>query len=125
MTLEQLYQRNEKFQQKATEISELIPGSALFRYSASLIRSVQKLDKHLKKALTVTVETRFYQNIEAVEDEMDELVYILDKLDMQNRNEKIGMINDFLKGGYELLSLYSMCCDQVIELKAKQKDEIE
>lgn len=94
-------------------------------FSTTLIRGAKRLDQQLRKILEATSEMRFFQQIEAMEDEMDEIIYLLDKLDVQNRKDKIGMINDFLKRGYELLSLYSLCCDQIIEKKVKKKDEFE
>lgn len=119
MTLHQLSNRNEKFQQSATEIAELVPGGNLLGFSTTLIRGAQKLDRNLTRIIEVKTEARFFQSIEAMEDEMDEMVYLLDKLESINRKDQLVAINDFLKIGYELLSLYSLCCDQVIERRAK------
>lgn len=123
MTLEQLYQRNEKFQQEAMSIADLIPGGSLLGYSITLMRNAKKLDELLKKVLQAKTEIRFFQSIEAIEEETDEIIFILDKMDIENRKNKIGIITDFLKRGYELLSLYSLCCDQIIEKKVAKEDE--
>lgn len=125
MTLEQLHHRNERFQQKATELADLLPGSNLLAFSSALIRSARKLDALLGKVLSAKTETSFYQQMENLEEEMDEIIFMLDKLDTTTRGRKIGMITDFVKNGYELLSLYSLCCDQLLEKKTKKEDEFE
>lgn len=126
MTLEQLYHRNEKFQQRATELVDLLPGSNLLAFSSSMIRSAKKLDMILRKVISAKKESAFYQQIESLEEEMDEVIYLLDKLDVATRGRNMDMITDFIKRGYELLSLYSICCDQLLERKSKKhEDEFE
>lgn len=126
MTLEQLYHRNEKFQQRATELVDLLPGSNLLAFSSSMIRSAKKLDLILRKVISAKKESAFYQQIESLEEEMDEVIYLLDRLDVATRGRNMDMITDFIKTGYELLSLYSLCCDQLLERKSKKhEDEFE
>ncbi|MEQ9304318.1 MAG: hypothetical protein RJQ14_10430 [Marinoscillum sp.] len=125
MTLEQLTKLNEKFQDKASQLADLIPGSNLLAYSSGIIRSSRKLDKTLNKVLTAKTEVSFYAQIDALEEEMDELIYMIDKLDDANRKKNISTITDFVKRGYELLSLYSICCDQILERKTKKQDEVD
>lgn len=125
MTIEQLYHRNEKFQQKATELVDLLPGSNLLTFSTAIIRSAKKMDALLRKALTAKTDNSFYQYMENLEEEMDEIIYLLDKLDVATRGHNMDVITDFVKRGYELLSLYSLCCDQVLERKTKHTDEFE
>lgn len=125
MTLEELYHRNEKFQQKATELVDLLPGNNLLTFSTTLIRSAKKMDTILRRVLSAKSEANFYQQMEILEEEMDEIIYLLDKLDTATRGQNIGVITDFVKRGYELLSLYSLCCDQILEKKTKKEDEYE
>lgn len=125
MTLEQLNRLNEQFQQRAAEITELIPGSNLLAFSSALIRSAKKLDNQFRRALAAKTEMGFYQQLEKTEEEMDEIIYVLDRLDVQNRKAGIQMITDFVKNGFELLSVYSLCCDQVIERRLKKANELE
>ena len=125
MTIEQLSQQNEKFQQRAAEIAELVPGSNLLEYSSILIRSSKKLDRILKNLLQANTEARFFQQVDAMEEEMDEIIWFLDQMDLENRKSKLGTINDFVKKGYELLSIYSLSCDRIIERRTKKEDELE
>ncbi|WP_421870624.1 hypothetical protein [Marinoscillum sp.] len=124
MTLEQLTQLNEKFQSKASQLAELLPGSNLLAFSTAIMRSAQKMDKVLHKVLSAKGQISFYNQMDALEEEMDELIYMIDKLDDANRKRKIPTITDFVKKGYELLSLYSICCDQIIERKMKKQDDL-
>lgn len=125
MTLQHLSDINEKFQLKASEIAELLPGSNLLSFSSSIIRSSRKMDATLQKIMAAKSVMTFYTQMDALEDEMDELIYLLDKLDVANKVSKITTLTDFVKRGYEMLSLYSICCDQILEKKAKKQDEIE
>lgn len=124
MTLQQLTGINEKFQEKATELADLLPASNLLAFSTAIIRSAKKMDASLKKILAAKTQMSFYNQMDALEEEMDELIYLLDKLDVANRSSKIGTLTDFVKRGYELLSLYSICCDQILERQAKKQDEL-
>lgn len=125
MTLEKLYRLNEKFQQKATEITELIPGANLLEFSSALIRSARKLDNQLRKILSAKSQDSFYTQLERSEEEMDEIIFMLDRLDLLNRKHSSQIITDFVKRGYELLSIYSLCCDQLIERKTQKENEFE
>lgn len=125
MTLQELTGINEKFQQKASEIAELLPGSNLLAFSSAIIRSARKMNSTLQKVVAAKSMMSFYAQMDALEDEMDELIYLLDKLDVANRASKITILTDFVKRGYEVLSLYSICCDQILEKQAKKQDEFE
>lgn len=125
MTLEQLSKLNEKFQDKATQLADLLPGSNLLAYSSGIIRCARKMDKALGKVLAAKSQMSFYTQMDAMEEEMDELIYMIDKLDDANRKRNISTITDFVKRGYELLSLYSICCDQILERKTKKQDELD
>lgn len=125
MTLEQLSQLNEKFQNKASQLADLLPGSNLLAFSSAIMRSSQKMDKILHKVLSAKGQISFYNQMDALEEEMDELIYMIDKLDDANKKRQIPTITDFVKKGYELLSLYSICCDQIIEKKMKNEDKLD
>jgi hypothetical protein len=124
MTLEQLTRLNEKFQQKAAGLAELLPGSNLMAFSTAIIRSSKKIDLLLKKVLTAKTQSGFYSQIEALEEEMDELTFLMDRLDEANRKRSIGSILETAKKGYELISLYALCCDQILEKKTKSQKDI-
>ncbi|MFY0605810.1 MAG: hypothetical protein JXR10_03785 [Cyclobacteriaceae bacterium] len=124
MTLEQLSRLNEKFQTKASNLAELLPGGNLVTFSTATIRSAKKIDILLKKVLTVKGEQAFYTNLDKLEEEMDELIFLMDRLDQANREQKIRAITDTAKKGYELISLYGLCCDQIIEKKSRLAKEI-
>ena len=119
MTLEQLHNRNEKFQKEAVTLAEMMPGGNMVEFSSLLIRGSKKVDTQLKSLLSDKTEKGFNQHMNQMEDELDEIVYMLDKLDQANRAKKVAFISDFLKKGYDLVALYSMCCDQIISKRMK------
>ena len=53
---------------------------------------------------------------------MDEVVYILDQLEIANKKQQVSLIEDFLKEGYGLMSVYSKCYDCIID-KTLAKEE--
>lgn len=125
MTLEQLSQRNEKFQLQASQLAELIPGSNLLSFSTKVLRSTQRMDKLLKRVLEAKSEISFYNQMDLLEEEIDELIFLMDRLDEANRKKNIVPITNVVKQGYEIVSLYSLVCDQIIEKKTKKQDEFE
>ncbi len=125
MTLQELTHRNEKFQQEATQMAELIPGGNLIAYSTKIIRCTVKLDSLIKKVLGAKGNISFYNQIDRLEDEIDELIFLMDRLDEANKKQKIEVINGVVKGGYEIVSLYSLLCDQIIQKKTQNHDEFQ
>jgi len=124
MTLKEIQKRNEQFQQKAARLVDLLPGGGLLDVSTGLIRSARLIDKYLIRLVHATEENKFNQAIRLVEDELDESVYLLDQVDRKNRKFKLDTINSFLKEGYELISFYSLCCDQLVSSRIEtEKDE--
>lgn len=122
MTIEQLHHLNEKFQQKAAEIAELLPGGNLMEFSSVLIRNAKRMDTVFGKLLTVQSEKNLGRAMTRMEEEMDEIIFMLDQMDMANRQRKIGLINDLVKRGYELLSIYSIGCDQLLEKRLRKEE---
>lgn len=121
MTLEELNRLNSRFQQKAGVLVELFPGSNFLNDASGMIRSSRKLDQLLKRILTAKTEISFYKAIDGLEEEIDEIIFFLDKLDNGNRLTKSPPVTDFVKTGYDLLSYYSKCCDQILEKKLIRK----
>lgn len=122
MTLEQIQKLNEKFQKQAVQLSELIPNGTLVQATSMLIRSSRQIHEDLIKLLKSKSEDQFNNVMERLEDEMDEVVFILDQLEIANKSQQISLIEDFLKEGYGLMSIYSKCCDQIIDKKAYKEE---
>ena len=122
MTVADLNDLNEKFQKGAVQLSELIPSSALTEATSLIIRSSRRIHPHLEEILSAETESQFGTAIEKVEYHMDEIIFILDQMDFANRTREIRLISDYLKDGYDLLSLYSMCVDQIIKEKVPSED---
>ena len=59
-----------------------------------------------------------------IEEEIDESVFILDRVEQQNRKYKLKVIENFLKEGYDLLSIYSLCCDHIISKRVNKDEEL-
>jgi hypothetical protein len=121
MTLEQLTHLNQKFQQKATELPDLLPIGSLVEYSSVLTRRSKRLEKIFNRLLLAEGEGALSGAMNAAEHEMDEIVYLLDRLDIANGKKKYIPITDFVKYGFEMLSYFSICCDQVLEKRMKTK----
>lgn len=122
MTVTELHQQNVKFQKGAVQLSELIPSGALTEATSVVIRSSQLLHSFLEKLINAGTEAQVGNAIERVEDNMDEIVFMLDQLDMANKKQPISLIDDFLKQGYDLMSVYSVCVNQVINKKVPSED---
>jgi len=122
MTIDELRHLNKKFQDKAAAIPEMLPMSDLIEYSSVLIRRSVRLERVFHKLLAAKEEFQVTSAMSAAEHEMDEIIYLLDRLDNANRKKNYQPITDFVKYGFELLSFYSICCDQVLEEKIKETD---
>ena len=122
MKLQDIQKRNLSYQKKAADLVDLIPGGGFLEISTALIRSVRLIDKHLIRSLQAQNEIQFGHIMGQIEEELDESVFMLDRIDKQNRNLKMKALDDLLKEGYDLLSIYSICCDQLIG-KRMHKDE--
>ncbi len=124
MTLKDIQERNLRFQRKAASMVDLIPGGSFLDVSTALIRSARLADKYLMKLVRSKDEMTFSQIMDLMESELDEAVYLLDRIDNINRKHKLKMIQNFLKEGYDLLSIYSLCCDQLISRRINEDEEI-
>lgn len=122
MKLQDIQKRNLAYQKRASELVDLIPGGGFLEISTALIRSIRLIDKHLIRSLQASNEIQFGHVMGQIEEELDESVFMLDRIDKQNRNLKMKALDDLLKEGYDLLSIYSICCDQLIG-KRMQKDQ--
>ncbi len=122
MTLTQIQQLNENFQKHAVQLSELMPTGSLLQATSMLIRSSRQIHEDFVKLLHAKGESSFNGTITNMENEMDEVVFILDQLELANKKQQISLIQDFLKEGYGLMSIYSKCCDQVIDKKVLKEE---
>jgi len=122
MTITELHLQNVKFQKGAVQLSELIPSGALTEATSVIIRSSQLLHAFLEKLIQAGTEAELGNAIERVEDNMDEIVFMLDQLDIANKKQPISLIEDYLKEGYDLMSVYSVCVNQVINQKVPSEE---
>ncbi len=122
MTLTQIQHLNENFQKHAVQLSELMPTGSLVQATSMLIRSGRQIHTYFVNLLQTKDEASFNSIISKMENEMDEVVFILDQLELANKKQQISLIQDFLKEGYGLMSIYSKCCDQVIDQKVLKED---
>ena len=118
MTLQNLQKRNEQFQLKTAGLVDLMPAGGLLDVTTALIRSIRLIDKYLAKLVKSSSEDEFSLSMKRIEEEIDEAVYILDRIDKKNRKHRLNVLANFLKQGYDLLSVYSLCCDHIISKKA-------
>lgn len=122
MTVLELHNINEKFQKSAVMLSELIPSGGLTNATSAVIRSTRKIDAQFAKLLAAPSEMKFNMIMDKLEEEMDEVMFVLDRLDEANKKRQIALIKDFLKEGYDLLSLYSRCFDSIIDRKVYKEE---
>ncbi|NQZ76017.1 MAG: hypothetical protein HRT61_07885 [Ekhidna sp.] len=122
MTLKDIHELNEKFQKGAVQLSELIPTGALVQSTSLLIRSSRKIDEQFIKLLKAPSAIIFNQILDQLEEESDEILFILDQLELANRKNKISLIDEFVKEGYNLMSIYSKCFDAIIGKSIKEEE---
>ncbi len=115
MNLQELQRRNIKFQEAAYGITNLMPEKNLLESVSVIVRSSKKIDLIFPQLLSAKTEIRFNTVIEKLEDEMDEVIIGLDKMAELNKKWNEKSLNDFVKFGYDLLSIYSNGCDKIIE----------
>ena len=96
MTLKDIHELNEKFQKGAVQLSELIPTGALVQSTSLLIRSSRKIDEQFIKLLKAPSAIIFNQILDQLEEESDEILFILDQLELANRKNKISLIDEFV-----------------------------
>jgi hypothetical protein len=72
--------------------------------------------------LAVQTQSGLGRAMARMEDEMDEIIFMLDQMDLANRKRNIRLITDLVKEGYEMLSIYSICCDQLLEKRLKKEE---
>ncbi|MEM7298627.1 MAG: hypothetical protein AAF391_10225 [Bacteroidota bacterium] len=122
MTATQIHEINEKFQKSAVQLSELIPSGTYVQAFTMLIRSSRMIDEQFMKLISAPSEMKFHQILDKMEEDMDEVLFILDQIEIANKKQEISLISDFLKEGYNLISIYSKCVDFIIEQKVPREE---
>ena len=102
-------------------VSRRSAKSSLY-FHPMLIRSSREIHENFMKLLQARSEGQFNKLMQLLEDEMDDVIFILDQLELANKQQKISLIEDFLKEGYELMSIYSKCFDQIIDKKVHKEE---
>ncbi len=114
MTIKDIQKKNEGFQRRASGMVDMVPNGGLLDAITALVRSMRAIDKCLQKMLHPSSDTRFKYIHSILEEEMDETVYLLDRLESRNRDLKLPALERVLREGFDLLAIYSMCVDQII-----------
>ena len=122
MNLSQIQYKNEKLQEAAARMTEFMPGVNLVSLTTMIIRSAGRVNTLFPKLFGAKRESQFVAILEKMEEEMDEIIYALDKMAMLNKKPNVKAINDFVKYGYDLLSIYSLACDKIIESRVKKEE---
>ena len=124
MKLNDLTVRNKKFQDGVAQITELIHHKSVMEYCSQLIRCSRKLDNLLRKLLSTKSERQFNMVIESLEDERDEIIFILDQLTDFDKKNSTKVMKSVVKQGFDVISLYSFACDKLIASRLS-KDEFD
>lgn len=114
MTIEQIEKQNQRFQDRALGLSELIPKSDVMEFATLLKRSAGRIHRLFYKLLNAKNERSFWPTLERLEEVMNDLIYELDRLHDLNNVMGIRAVDTFIKSGYELMSMYSISSDQVV-----------
>ena len=114
MTVEQIETRNLQFQNRALGLSELMPKTDVLRFATMLKRSAGQIHRLFQRLLNARSERAFWNALEKMEEVMNDLVFELDRLHDANCVLKIKAVDAFIKSGYDLLSVYSISSDQVV-----------
>ena len=124
MKLNDLTERNKKFQDTVAQITELVHHKSVLEYSSQLIRCARKMDALLRKLLATQSEAQFNVVIESLEDESDEIIFILDQLTDFDKRNGTKVMKHMVKQGFDVISLYSFACDKLIASRLS-KDEFD
>lgn len=122
MTIAELFELNEKFQKSAVQLAELIPTGVFADASTVIIRNSRLMHEQLEHMIHSKNESQLGTAIERAEDHSDEIIFLLDQMEIANKNQPISIIDTFLKEGYDLLSIYSMAFNQVIKEKVPSEE---
>ncbi|MCR9254262.1 MAG: hypothetical protein NXI20_27870 [bacterium] len=120
MTLDDLTARNQKFQKNAAQITELIHHASVLDNCSLLIRSSKRLDNYFRKVISAKSEMQFNSLMGTIEDETDEIIFMLDQLTAFDKKNDSKAMTDVVKEGFDLLSVYALACDKVIESRPHQ-----
>ena len=115
MTKEQIEKQNLLFQDRALGLAELMPKANVMEFATLLKRSAGQVLRLFNQLLNAKNERTFWPTLERLEEEMNDLVYELDRLHDLNNVMKIRAVDSFIKFGYDLLSMYSVSSDQVVD----------
>lgn len=122
MNLKQLQNLNTTFQQNALKLSEMIPSSGLNNALSELIRFGKKVDDSFLKLISKVGEPTFYNVLDKLEEQLDEMIFIFDQIDEANDKHNVPAIAEFLKEGYSLVNVYEQCNNSIIEQKLTKED---
>ncbi len=114
MTIEQIEKENQRFQDRALGLAELIPKADVVEFATLLKRSTGQIHRLFYQLLNAKNERAFWPALERLEEVMNDLVYELDRLHDLNNVMSIRAVDAFIKSGYDLLSMYSISSDQVV-----------
>ena len=114
MTIEQIEKQNQRFQDRALGLTELIPKADVMEFATLLKRRAGQIHRLFYRLLNAKNERSFWPALEQLEEVMNDLVFELDRLHDLNNVMKIRAVDSFIKAGYDLLSKYSISSDQVV-----------
>ena len=120
MTIQEIEKINKQFQSKALLLSELIPRTDMLEFGTLLRRKSVEIHQLFEMLIRTNAMASFWRTLEKMEEVMDDLVYELDRLHDLNNMMKINQVGDFIKNGYDMLSIYSISSDQVVKQKAAE-----
>ena len=121
MNLKEIQAQNIKFQNLAAKITQFMPEKNLMEFTSIIIRSSKRIDVLFYGLFSARTEIRFTTIMEKLEEEVDEVIYAMDRL-----SERVGVddskpMGEFVKIGYNLLSIYSAACDKIIEKRVTEE----
>ncbi len=114
MTIEQIEKQNQRFQDRALGLTELMPRADVMEFATLLKRSAGQIHKLFYQLLNAKNERTFWPVLERMEEVMNDLVFELDRLHDLNNLMSIRAVDSFIKSGYDLLSMYSISSDQIV-----------
>ncbi|GEM_PF-4814512 len=120
MRLSQLYRMSDDFLGRVLDHSETNPSPTAFQAMMGVSRSIRLVKEHLNNAFLSKQKDQFFKCIDALEEECDEAIYLLDLLRQDNKSLYVDLISE----GEELLSHYVIAYNMLIEksIKTKYKD---
>ncbi len=124
MEIKELIERNNKFISQVSQLPDLFNDDVLLGISSELMKSARNISKKFASITKETNEMKFNSCMTALEDETDEVMFQLDRLERMGKKIKNPAIDQLVKEGYDLLAGYAIASDFIVSSRTDISEDI-